>query len=217
MPNSTTKRKSSYHPTEIMLAFMMIAGCGLVDSEPEREPVTNVGNYYYPIDSGLHHLFLVRNLTGSGLEYELAMEMKGPQIDLSYRDRPVYRCEWESSAASIYYDSYYSVDTDTAYYLGPESNETLPWVDLVSPLTLDATWSFDHDIGKVVARVTSLGASAVIRGIKGNQVFKNVVAVEYSANEQQRIKWFAPGVGLIAEWRNLKGLPQESRYLVSRI
>jgi hypothetical protein len=217
MQHTVLKVLGKWQITSALLIATTCLSCGaLVDIEDEPEPVHDVSRYYYPQDSGIHHVFAVSQLGSGGAKYDLEMEMKGRQQAESLSGKPVFRCEWESNTACVYYESFYTVDQDTAAYLGSQLDQALPWLDLVAPMMPGKSWEFLTEMGIVTARVTTLGATAVIKGREGNQKFEGIVEVEYAYGDQKRTKWFAPGVGLIAEWRYDRTGLTESRQLIAQ-
>ncbi len=182
----------------IALASAPVAGCsGLVDSPQTKAPEQNVRSYYIKLDQPkMQYQYALTSkhdyLPASDV---LVMDMLGSDSD-SFGSTPIYYCNWSYRTAGKGTAWFYALDQSKAVALGVEINNkyTDSWVELQSPLSRDASWTFISKGESITAKVTQFGISAAV----GGKNYDDVVVVSYTgAAGTKGTSWFARGIGTI--------------------
>jgi hypothetical protein len=197
----------------ITLAAMLgVAGCGLVDTPVEPSSESTITPYYFHLTEGHKYTYMVDDKKFSDEPYLLSMEMDG-LTSSTYDSKPIYQCDWESSAFSgtgSYYHGYYAMNERGAYYMGGDSAGTTPkWLDLVAPVEQGMKWKFPYglDSNEISAEIVKTGFKAALPDSLGNMVtFDDIIEVVYQGAEDKTVKWFCRNHAMLAEWKyNSKG------------
>jgi hypothetical protein len=199
----------------LQAAMLGISGCGMTDAPVEPTTSETITPYYFKLTHGHEYTYMVEDKRFAPGPYTLTMEMDGEYED-TYRGKPMYECDWYSSAMQVpgdYYHGYYAMDEQGAYYMGsnpkPEPAQGL-WLDLVAPIKQGQKWSFAYGIdpdNTINAEITKMGVTAALADSTGKQVtYTDVIEVVYQGAEDKTVKWFARDHAMLAEWKyNAKG------------
>lgn len=197
------------HMSLLSLALSMLmafGGCGIVDTLPEEVNEPTIRPYYFNFDHGTKYTYWVTDPKHSPAPYTVSMEMEGAKDGCKYKSKPVYECDWEVSVyQSGYYNGYYAIDDYSAHYMGSKLNPTDPvWLDMVAPIKKGQAWEFKYGMDPenvINATITRTGFTAFVPDSNNvAQKYEDIIEVEYLSREDKIVKWFARGVGMIAEW-----------------
>ena len=183
-----------------------LTGCsGLVDSTtpPAKAPEQNVKNYYVKLETlKMEYQYALTSKNDFQPASDiLVMDMQGRDDTDTWSNTPgirtpVYKCNWSYVAAGQPTLWYYALDETKAVDLGVEYNNayTDSWVELQSPISENATWTFTSKNESIAAKVTHYGITAAV----GGKSYDDVVVVEYTGDKGTKgTSWFQRGVGAI--------------------
>jgi hypothetical protein len=197
----------------LLFAGLTANGCGIVDPEPAEIEEKTITPYYYDFNHGTEYTYWVSDPKFSQAPYAVKMEMEGEKYGCTYpvgdpQAKQVFECDWHVSGytGGDYY-GYYAVDSLSAHYMGSKLNPTYPvWLDMVAPIKKGQQWSFPYGMeaekNVINATITRVGFTCFVPDSLGAQrKFEDVIEVEYLSKEEKIVKWFARGIGMIAEWQ----------------
>lgn len=196
-----------------LAAMLSITGCDLADAPADKPEEATITPYYFKLAEGNEYTYMVEDKRFSPAPYTLSMEMDGA-YEGSYGGKPMYECDWYSSAMQVpgdYYHGYYAMDANGAYYMGSNPNpETAVWLDIVAPIRQGQKWSFPYGMdssNRIDAEITKAGFTAALPDSTGKAVtYHDVIEIIYQGKEDKTVKWFARDHAMLAEWKyNSKG------------
>ncbi len=181
-----------------LLSMAALSSCS-VDTAPQNSPPPepDVRQYYIQLAAPrMEYQYAVSSVgsayhPGNG---QLTMDMKGQEDNVN--GTPVYGCMWSYNNFGTPTMWYYSLNDKQAIDLGIEFSGMYNdhWVDLQSPLSKGANWTFQSKGETVTANVLQYGVSAQVEG----QSYSDVIMVQYTGGSGTTgTQWFARGKGLI--------------------